>query len=292
MPQIGRPADQNPFAKVKMAPKQVDANRNPGQNKQIGDELNRMVGNDTAVSGVKYVDRNKHNQMGQNEFLKLLTNQLTHQDPMNPMEQEKFSSELAQYSSLQELTSLNSKFDKLGANKNVEDKFYGASFLGKEVVTSGSTIKYNGKDINVDLPFSIPQKASKVILRLMDKQGQMIQQIEKENVNKGMNTITWDGVRSDGVRAETGEFRINVFAYDDANTPIKVDTKTTGIVNSVTFENGETVLKLKDGSRVFLRDVDVFNLPKEVKAESNVGVPDMVKNQKAVNAYDQVGELQ
>src|SRR5690606_7423953 len=48
--------------------------------------------------------------------------------------------------------------------------------------------------------------------------------------------------------------------WDEASEPINVETKVTGIVESVFFENGETVLQV-DGKKVFLRDVDSFHMP-------------------------------
>ena len=52
--------------------------------------------------------------MGKDEFLKLLTVQLKNQDPMNPMEQGKMAAELAQFSQLEQLSNLNTSFDKFG----------------------------------------------------------------------------------------------------------------------------------------------------------------------------------
>ena len=47
--------------------------------------------------GVKFVDPEENNQIGKNEFLELLTFQLANQDPIKPMDQHKFSAELAQF---------------------------------------------------------------------------------------------------------------------------------------------------------------------------------------------------
>jgi flagellar basal-body rod modification protein FlgD len=46
------------------------------------------------------------NTLGQDEFLKLLAMQLQYQDPLNPMDNQQFLSQLAQFSSLQEMTSV------------------------------------------------------------------------------------------------------------------------------------------------------------------------------------------
>jgi hypothetical protein len=48
------------------------------------------------------------------------------------------------------------------------------------------------------------------------------------------------------------------------NNQIKAETKATGVVESVFFENGETVLKV-DGRKVFLRDVDSFIIFQDIQ---------------------------
>ena len=132
--QMGRmpSLEKNKYSEVKMAPKQ-DLSDN--SNIKAG-EKERLINNLTGYKPKNdlYVDGKKHNKMGKDEFLKLLTYQLQNQDPLKPMEQTQMAGELAQFSQLEQLSNLNSKFEKMGNNQKVEDKFYGASFLGKEIV--------------------------------------------------------------------------------------------------------------------------------------------------------------
>ena len=108
--------------------------------------------------GVKYVDSKKHNKMGKDEFLKLLTVQLQNQDPLKPVDQKKFAADLAQFSQLEQLANMNTKLDSMNENVPVESKFYGASFLGKIVTTSGSTIMHDGKPGAKAISFDLPKK--------------------------------------------------------------------------------------------------------------------------------------
>jgi len=52
-------------------------------------------------------------QLGEADFLKLLVTQLENQDPMNPMDNQQFVAQLATFSSLQELVSINNAVTKL-----------------------------------------------------------------------------------------------------------------------------------------------------------------------------------
>jgi flagellar basal-body rod modification protein FlgD len=260
MPEIGRPRQRNPFNKIKMAPPKNRGVRAVTEN--VGTALNKLSGNEQNQRGVKFVDRSQHNQMGKNEFLKLLAHQLTNQDPLNPMDQRKFSGEMAQFSQLEQLTNMNSKFDKLGVNDKTEQKSLGANFLGKEVMTSGTSINHDGQKKQIEIPFFLPKRGVKTLVRIFDKKGQMIKQLEQENLRKGMNYLSWDGVRADGIVAQKGSYNVRVMGWDGINTPFKGQTKSKGLVTAVSFEDGNTILKLDGNKTVFLRDVETFGLPR------------------------------
>ena len=71
-------------------------------------------------------------QMGKEEFLTLLVNQLQHQDPLNPMDNQEFAVQLAQFSQLEQMIDINKK---LGSDKTSSTELASlASFLGRNVV--------------------------------------------------------------------------------------------------------------------------------------------------------------
>lgn len=69
-------------------------------------------------------------QLGKDDFLKLLITQLTNQDPTSPMEDTQFISQMAQFSSLEQMTNMNESFNKMAAMINAGQA---ASTLGKTV---------------------------------------------------------------------------------------------------------------------------------------------------------------
>ncbi len=295
MPQMGKPINMKAraFQNVQMAPRtsQKPQNINELPEKERERLLSRLTG--YKKKNDLYVDGKKHNKMGKDEFLRLMTVQLKNQDPMDPMKQDKIAGELAQFSQLEQLSNLNTKFDTLTQNKNVEDKFYGASFLGKEVVTSGSSLKFEGEGTESDILFALPKPASKVVVRIFDSKNNMVGEIWKENIGRGNQTFTWDGMQLDNSFSGPGEFKTQVYAWDQFADPIDVETKSIGRVESVFFENGETVLKV-DGKKVFLRDVDSFHVPGTSKNDQakagapSQAAPDLSKLRNLNNSLQQV----
>lgn len=80
-------------------------------------------------------------KFGDNPFLKLLTEQLKNQTPLEPVDNESFMNQMASYTSMQEQRDLNSNMLKLldyqGVLARAQGLSQGSALLGKEVTFAG-----------------------------------------------------------------------------------------------------------------------------------------------------------
>ena len=88
------------------------------------DSLNKSLGRDATAKG--------RSILGKNDFLKLLMTQLTHQDPTKPMSDTAFISQMAQFTSLEQMTNISHGFKKLN-----------------EILSSGQALNLLGKTVQV-----------------------------------------------------------------------------------------------------------------------------------------------
>jgi flagellar basal-body rod modification protein FlgD len=259
MVQIGKPTfarRNSAYSKISMRPKEKPpSNGRPESNIEI---IRRVTGHNPE--GVKFVDGKTHNKIGKDEFLKLMTHQLSNQDPMKPMDQHKFAADLAQFAQLEQLTNINKGITNNNNNQVAEKKFFGISFLGKKVRTSGSTIDYPGDGGFQDIPVYLQKDARNILVRLYDSKNQLIAQIEKDQLSHGNHSITWNGISLDGSPAIKDKYHVEVRAWDNEFNEFKGETKSYGIVSNVSFENGEIILTLDGKKKVFLRDVESFGV--------------------------------
>lgn len=258
MPEIGRPVtpQEQRYRQVEMAPRQLGGGKQKSDAQMKEELINKATGYKPKTNEI--YKEGPHNQMGKDEFLKLLTYQLQHQDPMNPMDQGKMTGELAQFSQLEQLAELNKKFDQGNKTQGLQDKFYAASFVGKKIVTHGSSLELKNSGDPGDVLFKLDGEAMKVMVRIHDEKNNIIGEIWKDGMSEGGHQVTWDGVSLDGTPAVKGKYRVQVKAWDQMGQEVGARTEATGVVSSVTFDEGEPVL-LVNGQKVYLRDVASFH---------------------------------
>ena len=97
------------------------------------------VGNTGATAQTQAPAASQSAQDLQNQFLLLLVTQLQHQDPLNPMDSADFTSQLAQFSSLEQLTQVNTGLKALTAAQNSMQNAYLVNLIGKEVIYESSS---------------------------------------------------------------------------------------------------------------------------------------------------------
>jgi flagellar basal-body rod modification protein FlgD len=113
------------------------------------DEMNATQ---MLVNGInKQVNQGKinKNEMDKDAFLKLLITQLANQDPMQPMEDKEFISQMAQFSTLEQINNMSTGFDRLGSGlDNLSQLIEGnnaLSLLGKVVEIAAGDELIKGK---------------------------------------------------------------------------------------------------------------------------------------------------
>ncbi len=183
--------------------------------------------------------KEKDDELGRDAFLTMMVAQLQNQDPLNPMEASEFSSQLAQFSQLEQLLNLNETMTSLKTAFEDNSDRDVTSYIGKEVigdvdsmsVTSGNTSKGY---------YNMPG-AGEVRIEIYDSGGRVINTLFPGQQGAGPHSIQWDGKDRQGKLVPDGTYTYAVGA-DMGYGFTKVPTTVTGIVEGVVYSAGKSFL--------------------------------------------------
>jgi flagellar basal-body rod modification protein FlgD len=190
--------------------------------------------------------------LGESDFLKLLTAQLQAQNPLNPMDSTNFTAQLAQFSSLEQLTGINSELQYVLASQTSLQNTMVTSLIGKTVRVSGNTVTLNRQ---ADMRYSLAGEASKVTISVYDANGALMKTTVLGAQSAGNNTFTWDGKDSNGNTLPAGQYTFTAEAVNAAGNAVTATPLYTGVVTGVSFENNTTYLTLDYNRRIQLGDI-------------------------------------
>lgn len=195
---------------------------------------------------------NGDQELGRDAFLRLLLTQLQYQDPMDPVKNEDFVAQLAQFSSLEQLQSINDNLsadeDKaatLGVWQAVESNT-AVSLIGRDVDIPAEVFDYAG-DGSVHLAYHLEGPAAQVTLQVFDSEGQLVRTLTEANPEAGNGSILWDGKDAEGQATPAGTYYVSPSAVNGQGDQVGASAVLTGQVIGVRYENGAPILVLEGG---------------------------------------------
>lgn len=185
--------------------------------------------------------------LGKNDFLTLLLAQLRNQDPFSPADNTQFVAQLAQFSTLEQMTLMNATLEKnLDSNTAMTEAVSNAmiiNYFGKYVTAETDSFIYNDKD-PVELRFDLDSAVLRVKLEITDESGNIIMSTSLGAMDNGLNTFEWDGITNLGVKAKSGVYTYTIEAYDFLDYEVGVSQMFSGIVEGISYKNGITQLNI------------------------------------------------
>ena len=185
-------------------------------------------------------------------FLKLLVAQVSQQDPLSPQDSDQYVQQLTQFSTLEQLMSLNKGVETLAVGQLSNNSQEALSFVGKSVVAKGDRLDYRNGE-RVELAYEAQGEPSSLTLVLRDAAGNEVRRVEVEP-RQGIQRYRWDGRDDSGRLLPSGEYHLSVEAKDGDGAPMPVQTYVRGEVTGVRFDQGYPELMIGD-RRVVLQDV-------------------------------------
>ena len=157
-------------------------------------------------------DTKENDELGQAEFLALMTAQLQYQDPLKPMENGDFLGQMAQFGTVSGISDLNTTINTMSASFQSNQALQASTLVGRRVlVPSQSGILNEGASLMGSV--ELAQPASKVVITIKNSAGQLVNRQELGLQQAGLIDFEWNGLDSDGNSLPAGQYQIAAEVY-------------------------------------------------------------------------------
>ena len=195
----------------------------------------------------------KGNALGQADFLRLMTEQLKHQDPLNPMENSAFLGQMAQFSTVQGIEGLNSRVDAFAEAMGTDQMLRGAAVGGHLVLVRSGRSALEGTGGSDGAVAA--RDAGSVQFTVTDANGRTVREFSVAASRAGEVPFAWDGTDAAGNRLPAGSYGISARHTGTDGSTRPLDTYVRGTVESVTVGSDGLFLDLPGLGTVPLQHV-------------------------------------
>jgi flagellar basal-body rod modification protein FlgD len=184
------------------------------------------------------------------DFMTLLVAQIKNQDPMSPMDNAEFTSQITQFTMLDEMKSMNSRLEEnLLVGQTINNTAM-LGLVGKNVTVEGNKIwmtdgKASESVVAADGPGT-------VVVEVTDDTGHVVATY-RESIERGLNDVTWDSKLDNGEQAGDGNYSISVTPADGSEG-LSFTTLMTGAVEGLRYENNSAVVII-GGVEFYVADI-------------------------------------
>ncbi|GAB4302562.1 MAG: flagellar hook assembly protein FlgD [Desulfuromonadia bacterium] len=213
-----------------------------------------MVDPVAAVSGsAGAAAMKKATGFNKDDFLTLFITQMKNQDPLNPMDSTEFLGQLAQLTQVEQAYNTNANLEKLMKQQDASASLAAVTFIGRQIEAQSDTVYYGG-DGQATISFSLPSPLRDGSLSILDGSGRVVKRLDLRNLPSGTSDIVWDGTTSEGTRAASGTYRVEISGTGSDGTSMTGTPLVRGVVEAVSLE-GATPLLTVSSLSIPLTDV-------------------------------------
>ncbi|NBP46384.1 MAG: hypothetical protein EBU72_14440 [Betaproteobacteria bacterium] len=215
----------------------------------------------TRYSDIKNAAKPVNEQMGKTEFLTLFTTQLQNQNPLDPVNNEAFVAQLAQFSQLEATTNIRTSMESMVKGMKSERFMSGANLIGKQVTAPMGNARYE-KGSTINGLISIPSGADSVSLDVFDAQGKKIYTQTMGRQMPGDLKLSWNGATDAGEPAPSGTYKI-VATVNSLGKITQTPISTPMTVKSVTYSpaDDDLIVEVEGGATVPLSQISRIDAP-------------------------------
>lgn len=175
-------------------------------NSKVKDASNNVSNVSKAATG--------NQALGKDAFLQLLVTQLKNQNPLSPQDNGAFVAQLAQFSSLEGINTLNDSVNNISSNFSSSQALQASSLVGRSIIIqTDKAMVDTSKSMNGSV--EVPSAVGNVSVKITDKDGNVVRTVDMGAQSAGSQSFIWDGKNDKGEVAPAGTYTFNASTKND-----------------------------------------------------------------------------
>lgn len=184
-------------------------------------------------------------------FLKMMTDQIKNQNPLNPINTSDFALQLATFSGVEQQAHTNKILLEMKSMQDQQDLFQATSLIGREV-GSGTATRFDGSPLELEFHINPGLGIDNLALVVTDAAGSIV---SKQQVSTHLDKTVWDGLDNDGEVASDGLYSFQMQGYVGDKNVFNSTASVYSEVVGVSKEGFINYLHLRNGEIVSLLDI-------------------------------------
>ena len=173
-------------------------------------------------------------------FLVLLTSQLKNQDPLSPMDATQFTTQLVQFTSVEQQIKQNKNLESLiGMQENLQ-LASASNYIGRTIDAGGKSVLLNGGQASIS--YQLDTTGKEVSIAIKNAAGETVRNLSGA-ATSGLQSVTWDGRSDGGTRLADGKYQFVVNAKDLRGQAMNVKTGYSGVVDGFDLTGSGIILR-------------------------------------------------
>ena len=198
----------------------------------------------------------KSQELTQEDFFSLLSQQLSMQDPFKPVDNDQMIAQMASFSTVDGITKLNEEIVNLNTVMTSSQALQASGLVGQKVLIPSDTGHISAEEPLLKGVISTPEPIESITVRIEDEKGQLVKTFTVDGSDGGNIDVAWDGLDKDGEPVASGNYSIKASGKVDGKSE-DLAVSTYAHVTSVSLGTASTgaILNLRGIGGIKLGDV-------------------------------------
>lgn len=214
-----------------------------------------------VLAEYRYENKNAtppNSDLGQNEFMELMIAQMENQSPLDPQDNGEFISQLAEFSALEEMQTLNDTVNNFATQFRSSQALQASAMVGRSVLVPGGEAPLSPAGM-IEGVVELPASTSSLRISILNPAGELVNSWNLGQQAAGTIPFVWDGTNADGEAMPYDEYTIKADMNSSGET-VQASTLLAANVNSVSISQaGDITLNLQGLGAIPLDNVREIN---------------------------------